>query len=394
MIAVQVQNLTKTYKLYSKPAHRLFEAILRKPMHKAFSALENISFTVNMGGTLGIIGENGAGKSTLLKILAKTLNPSSGHVWINGKVAALLELGAGFHQEFTGRQNIFLNASLLGLSEKDIKDKEEEIIAFSELQDFIDCPLKSYSSGMVVRLAFSIATCVDPDILIVDEALSVGDVRFQQKCVQKMIKFREAGKTLIFCSHSMYHVNELCSDAIWLERGKVAAMGKTNDVVSDFLNYLDTKNTSFHDQSAVTEDRAIYSEVQIKDVVVINDECGSGLAQGGNRDMVIRIDTKAKMEDFIGHVGAAIFNPEEQMVFGTSTKHSEHPPIVFVKDQCFEVRFQSVPIKRGSFKIRAYILDKEGLRIVDEFTTKPYQFSSDRPDLGYLWIEHQWKRMG
>lgn len=394
MFAVQAENLTKTYRFYNKPAHRLFEAIVRRPMHTAFSALEDVTFTVSQGATLGIVGENGAGKSTLLKILARTLNPSGGNIQINGKVAALLELGAGFHQEFTGRQNIFLNASLLGLSDTDIRDKEDEIIEFSELGDFIDRPLKTYSSGMVVRLAFSIATCVDPDILIVDEALSVGDVRFQQKCIKRMIRFREAGKTLIFCSHSMYHVNELCTESIWLDHGRVRSRGKTGKVVSEFMNFLDTRNAVSEETSPETVNKTAYSEVMVKNVLVIREEKNNDQDNSGNDDLIIRIETKALVKDFTGHVGAAIFNPDEQMIFGISTRHSGHPPVRFLDEQSFEVRLKAVPIKRGSFRIRAYILDREGLRIVDEYTTKPHQFSSDRPDLGFLRIENEWIKMG
>jgi len=394
MFAVQAENLTKTYRFYNKPAHRLFEAIVRRPMHTAFSALEDVTFTVSQGATLGIVGENGAGKSTLLKILARTLNPSGGNIQINGKVAALLELGAGFHQEFTGRQNIFLNASLLGLSDTEIRDKEDEIIEFSELGDFIDRPLKTYSSGMVVRLAFSIATCVDPDILIVDEALSVGDVRFQQKCIKRMIRFREAGKTLIFCSHSMYHVNELCAESIWLDHGRVRSRGKTGKVVSEFMNFLDTRNAVSEETSPETVNKKAYSEVMVKNVLVIKEEKNNDQDNSGNDDLIIRIETKALVKGFTGHVGAAIFNPEEQMVFGTSTRHSGHSPVRFLDKQSFEIKLVNVPIKRGSFRIKAYILDREGLRIVDEFATEPHQFSGERPDLGFLRIENQWIKIG
>lgn len=180
MYAIWAQNIHKVYKFYKKPSHRLYEAICKKKMHTAFSALSDVSFSLEHGSTLGIIGDNGSGKSTLLKILAKTLSTTQGELNIRGRVSALLELGSGFHQEFTGRQNIYLNAALMGMSEKEIKVREDEIIDFADLGEFIDRPIRSYSSGMVVRLGFSIATCVDPDILIVDEALSVGDQNFKR----------------------------------------------------------------------------------------------------------------------------------------------------------------------------------------------------------------------
>jgi len=224
--AIEARNLTKNYQVYLRPFDRLKEAVLRRPCHDLVEALTDVSFEVPEGGTLGIIGENGAGKSTLLKILAGTARQTFGQMVKRGRMAALLELGSGFHPEFSGRQNIYLNAALLGLKEKEIREREEAIIAFSELEQAIDRPVKTYSSGMYVRLAFSIATSVDPEILIIDEALSVGDQRFQQKCVDRMMNFRKANKTLIICTHSMYMINELCSHAIWLKTGICAATEK------------------------------------------------------------------------------------------------------------------------------------------------------------------------
>ena len=194
MPRVSVQNLNKDFKIYERPQDRLYEIILRKQRHQLYHVLTDISFAVPDGKSLGIIGDNGAGKSTLLKLLVGTLQPTSGDIAINGQVAALLELGAGFHPEFTGRKNIYLNAALLGVPDDNIAEMERDIIAFSELDYFIDRPVKTYSSGMYVRLAFSIATMVRPDILVIDEALSVGDMAFQKKCVQRMNEFRAAAE--------------------------------------------------------------------------------------------------------------------------------------------------------------------------------------------------------
>ena len=235
-VSIKVNDLGKRYKLYAKPSDRLMEILFRSSRHKAFMSLEQVSFEVSKGESLGIIGDNGAGKSTLLKILAGTLSPSAGTVSIQGRVAALLELGAGFHQEFTGRQNIYLNAALLGLSETEIGNREQEILDFAELGQFIDQPIKTYSSGMVVRLAFSIATSVDPDILVIDEALSVGDQYFQKKSLDRMLRFKECGKTIVFCSHSMYTVNLLCNRAIWLEQGQLREQGLSTEVTANYEN--------------------------------------------------------------------------------------------------------------------------------------------------------------
>jgi ABC-type polysaccharide/polyol phosphate transport system ATPase subunit len=238
---ITVSGLCKDFKIYDRPQDRLREIFLRRPLHRVYHVLDDISFAVAEGKSLGIIGDNGAGKSTLLKMLVGTLQPSAGEIEINGQVAALLELGAGFHPEFTGRKNIYLNASLLGVPDENIHELENDIIAFSELDYFIDRPVKTYSSGMYVRLAFSIATMVRPDILVIDEALSVGDMAFQKKCVQRMNEFRQQQKTMVFCSHSMFHVQELCDVAIWLDQGKIREIGDSDRVVGHYEHFCNSK---------------------------------------------------------------------------------------------------------------------------------------------------------
>jgi len=243
MPRITVENINKVFKIYDKPQDRLTEIILRRKKHQIFHVLRDISFAVADGVSLGIIGDNGAGKSTLLKLLVGTLQATSGKITTRGQVAALLELGAGFHPEFTGRRNIFLNASLLGVPDEDIEQLENDIIQFSELDYFIDRPVKTYSSGMFVRLAFSIATMVRPDILVIDEALSVGDMAFQKKCVQRMNEFRQERKTMVFCSHSMFHVQELCDMAIWLDKGQIREIGNSEKVVAHYEDYCNNKKS-------------------------------------------------------------------------------------------------------------------------------------------------------
>ncbi len=252
MFAIDVKSVSKTYRLYRKPSDRLKEIIFKKPLHTPFDSLSDVSFSVPFGESLGIIGDNGAGKSTILKIIAGTLSPSSGVVKAGGRVAALLELGAGFHFEFTGRENIWMNASLMGLKGNEIKAREHSIIDLSELGEFIDRPIRTYSSGMVVRLAFSIATSVDPDILIIDEALSVGDQYFQKKCIDRMIDFKNSNKTILFCSHAMFTVNQLCDRAIWFDRGKIREVGTTTHITANYENY--TRGKSDRREKSETND--------------------------------------------------------------------------------------------------------------------------------------------
>ena len=243
MPSILVNNLHKEFRIYERPQNRLWEILLRRPQHKLYHALRDISFAVPDGKSLGIIGLNGAGKSTLLKLLAGILQPTSGEIVVCGQLAALLELGAGFHPDFSGRRNIYLNASLLGLTDDNIAALEQDIIAFSELEEFIDRPVKTYSSGMYVRLAFSIATMIQPDILVIDEALSVGDMGFQRKCVERMNRFRAEQKIMVFCSHSMFHIQELCDTAIWIDKGQVRELGDSDRVVGHYEDFCSSRKT-------------------------------------------------------------------------------------------------------------------------------------------------------
>ena len=220
-IAVRVQNLTKTYKLYDRSIDRLKESLhpLRRKYHHDFYALKNVSFEIRKGETFGIIGKNGSGKSTLLKIIAGVLTPSEGHLEVRGKVSALLELGIGFNPDLTGRENIYFSGTIMGFSREEMDAKVDDILAFADIGNFINQPVKTYSSGMFVRLAFALATNVDPDILIIDEALSVGDIFFQTKCYKKFDQFQKMGKTILFVTHGLDNVIRYCHRAIVLEKG-------------------------------------------------------------------------------------------------------------------------------------------------------------------------------
>lgn len=399
MLAVEIQHLNKTFQLYSKPIQRLKEAIFRRQYHQKFVALDDVSFQVHSGETLGIVGDNGAGKSTLLKILARTLTPTSGQVKINGKVSALLELGAGFHSEFTGRQNIFLNASLQGLSEKDTKDKEDEIIDFAELGQFIDRPIKTYSSGMIVRLAFSIATCVDPDILIIDEALSVGDQYFQQKCVNRMIDFREKGKTIILCSHSMYLINELSSKAIWLDRGLIHRYDQTSKVISDYFAYQENrsqKNDIEQTEDQVAEIEETNSEssdapnVIITDILVKNEKNKLIEVIYQFQKLIIQIQTKQIRSAIRGQMAILLQTEDNMDIFGTITKSKGKNPILFENEKVVEMHIHSIPIQRGCYKFHAILGDEHALRVIHEYTSSVYNVLSEHPEYGMVHFDHYW----
>lgn len=240
---IKLKNVCKKYNLYQSPKMRLKEVldIKGRSYHNTFYALNDISLEIKKGTALGIIGTNGSGKSTLLKIICDVLTPTSGEVEVNGKIAALLELGAGFHPEYTGRENIYLNGTMMGYSREEVSKKVDSIISFAEIGEYIDQPVKTYSSGMFARLAFAVSINVDPDILIVDEALSVGDIRFQQKCFRKMHEMKE-NKTVIMVSHDLGAVSKFCDQVIWVERGNLKMIGKPVDVIKEYQSFL--SNTS------------------------------------------------------------------------------------------------------------------------------------------------------
>ena len=239
-IAISVCNVSKKFRLFISPKERLLEALhpLRKQYHHEFWALRDVSFDVRKGETLGILGRNGSGKSTILQIICSVMQATQGEIQVNGRISALLELGAGFNPEFTGRDNVILNGAIIGISRKEMLARMPEIEEFADVGQFFDQPVKTYSSGMFVRVAFAAAINVDPDILIIDEALSVGDTKFQNKCFQKFHEFREKGKTIVLVTHSMETVNRLCDYAVLLEHGRVVKMGSPNEVTNIYFDIL------------------------------------------------------------------------------------------------------------------------------------------------------------
>lgn len=235
-VVIDVRGVGKSYHMYERPSHRLWQALAgkRKSFYKDFWALRDVTFSVRRGQTVGIVGRNGSGKSTLLQMIAGTLNPTEGSISVNGRVAALLELGSGFNPEFTGRENVFLNATILGLTRIQIEQRLDNILAFADIGEFIDQPVRSYSSGMAVRLAFAVIAHVDADILIIDEALAVGDAFFSQKCMRFLRDFQKNG-TLLFVSHDAAAVTNLCENAVWLQNGLMRLSGTSQEVVEAYM---------------------------------------------------------------------------------------------------------------------------------------------------------------
>jgi len=255
--AVHFQSVSKSYAIYDSPGDRLKELLspLRRKHHKEFWALHDVSFSVERGETFCIVGENGSGKSTLLQIVAGILQPSGGAFEVNGRVSALLELGAGFNPEFSGRDNVYLNGSILGLTTRQIDQRYRDIENFAEIGEFIDQPVKTYSSGMVVRLAFAVAINVDPEILLVDEALAVGDIYFRQRCMRKVHELRARGITILFVSHAVSDVKAIGDTVLWLDHGRVVEVGEPDRVVARYLAAMSQKDSAYRQLRAAGEEK-------------------------------------------------------------------------------------------------------------------------------------------
>ena len=317
---ISVQNISKTFKLYRKPSERLREIIFRQCRHKKFDAVKDLSFTVPGGQTLGLIGKNGAGKSTVLKLLTGILIPDTGTVHISGKITGLLELGTGFNHEFSGIDNIIHNATYLGLSRPEINRKLETIIAFTELGDFIHEPLKTYSSGMIMRLAFSVAIHAEPNAFVVDEALSVGDAYFQQKCMQKIREFKADGGSIVFVSHDMNAVKILCDKAILLDHGTAIDYGEPETIINAYNYHIARRSKGDDDVRAGRSPNGYGTLEVLIESVTLNDAHQNEtqiLVSGQPADIVISIKGQASMEDLT--LGIAIRDRFGQDIYGTNS---------------------------------------------------------------------------
>lgn len=319
---IEAHRLSKHFRFYAQPSDRLKEIITRKPRHRRHTALDDISFQVANGETLGILGRNGAGKSTLLKILTGVLMPDSGSFHLEGRITGLLELGTGFDANLTGAQNIRANGLLLGMTSQQIEERRQAIIEFSELGGFIDEPLRTYSSGMVMRLAFSIGIHADPSCFVIDEALSVGDAHFQQKCMRRIREFRAQGGSIIFVSHDMNAIKMLCDKVIVLEGGHVVFNGEP-EAGANFYNRLLAEDTELADEGLET---AYYGtgEVKVAQCTLCGrDSGGSSLASGETAEILVDLESYTDLDDIT--VGLMIRDRFGQDIFGTNTWYLDQP---------------------------------------------------------------------
>jgi lipopolysaccharide transport system ATP-binding protein len=387
---VQAEGLTKVYRSYATPWDRLLEGVTRRPRHRELRALEDVSFTLPRGEGLALIGENGAGKSTLLKILAGITAPTSGAFRVSGKIASILELGSGFHPEFTGRQNIVLNAAMLGLSQEELRRKMPDIVSFSELGDFIDQPVKTYSTGMAMRLGFSIATQVEPDVLIIDEALSVGDGYFQKKCMDRLRRFVAGGGTLLFCSHAMYYVSAFRQRALWLRHGRAEALGPTEEVVREYENFLVAKSAQAAQAGESAPASPPSSSLPARIASARLPEGETLYAQGDPWELEVAWESEDPRLAF--HLGVGINRADGVEVCSFATHLDGLAPVSGARSYSARLAIPSLPLVKGEFTLYIFLLDEEGLHIYDQrVIPASFQVRSPAYVFGLVRVEHAWE---
>jgi lipopolysaccharide transport system ATP-binding protein len=391
-IAVRSQELTKQYDIYPRPADRLLEMITRRARHTVFPALQDVTFEVDKGEAIGIVGQNGAGKSTLLKLLCGVTRPTSGKIESFGTIASILELGTGFHPEFSGRDNASLNAAILGLSPAEVKRKLPSILEFSELGTFLDRPVKTYSSGMYMRLAFSVAVNVDPDILVIDEALAVGDGHFQKKCVDRIREFQAQGRTIVFCSHALYHVTAICRRTLWLDHGSVMRYGPTLDVVSDYESFLLQRDRALPSTEVESERERPFSPVRFRDIVVC-DRSGSprDLFERGE-DIQFRARVHSDNPSQPIHVILGVHRSADDLqCFAVGTHADGIEPLCGRNEYEFSVDLKHVPLNRGEYSIIAFVGDENAITVFDRRDVRPaFSITADRYEIGLISLDHRW----
>ena len=395
---IDIKNLTKKYALYAKPKDRLKEALnpFRKSYHEDFYALNNLNIEVAKGETVGFIGENGSGKSTLLKIITGVLTQTSGEIKIDGKISALLELGSGFNPEYSGYENIYLNGMVLGFSREQIDDMVDDIITFADIGDHINQPVKTYSSGMFVRLAFAVAINVDPDILIVDEALAVGDLEFQLKCMEKFTEFRNSNKTILFVSHDINSIRRFCDRVYWLKNGEIVDEGDTMEVTEQYDNFLKKKSlTSIDREKTSIEERSSTDIVEIIKAELLDERLNSVEMVKQDSALIVRVIYDVKNVNIKNPVlGIAIRTVDNRYVCGLNTL-LDKVQIPWKKGKnIFYLRYDKIGLLSGE-----YYFD---VAVFEENATVPLVYQTKYMNMfitgkyigeGIVVLEHQWKEI-
>jgi len=385
---VRLEGVTKDYPKVSTSGDRLrtLAALLfRSGNLPHFRALDDVSLEVLRGHSVGIIGENGAGKSTLLKVIAGVVRPTKGTREVQGRIGALLELGSGFHPEYTGRENIHLSSALMGLTREETRAKLESIIEFADIGEHIDEPVKHYSSGMVVRLGFAVATSFAPDMLITDEVLAVGDESFQKKCIAWLERYLADGGTLLLCSHSMFHIQTLCSTALWLHHGKARMAGNAFDVTREYLTYHQEKDAKEKagGRASVTEGPRLVDAWT---------ENASGARESTFRqgDTMVLRGVASEPDDRPPVLLFGVVRADGTPVFGSHSNERGYVPARVERTKFgFAVRFDALALLPGKYNLRVHALDAEGLRLHDTLE-RDFVVTGASRDYGVVELEHEW----
>lgn len=383
-IAIKVSNISKVYKIFDKPTHRFRQFFSKLKFYKEFKALQNVSLQIPKGTTIGIVGNNGSGKSTLLQIICGTLFPTSGNVTVNGKISALLELGTGFNNEFTGLENVYLSAAVAGLSKKEIDKQFDSILEFSELGNFINQPVKTYSSGMYIRLAFSVAIHVNPDILIIDEALAVGDISFQMKCLEKIEEFRKKNKTIVFVSHSLEQVKRFCNYSYWIEDGKIRLHGETNYVCDQYRSSMfnSSKSANTKKINKFNNDKpAIITSVSL-----------SGEKLKLSDDLIVNINYKILNESIPNFLlGVALKDSNRTYIFGPNTYLDKFKIPNKKGEHSIRYIIEKIPLISGRYYIDVGLFTNAGIVNVDYLNdVKFFDVISKYNCEGIVRMNHKW----
>lgn len=392
--SVLVAGISKRYPLFSRRRDRLLALAGAAGRLDYKSAVEDVSFALSEGEAFAVIGENGSGKSSLLRVIAGISVPDSGTLRVAQPVAAILELGLGFHPEFTGRENARLYGTLIGLDAASLDERLESIIAFADIGAYIDLPLRTYSSGMAARLAFAVATHVDARVLVVDEALAVGDAAFQKKCVDRMIRFKEQGNTVLFCSHVMYLVTSFCERALWLRDGRVERIGRVDEVVEAYETYLMQR----HKRSITTEGHEAGPAVgggqvaRLRRMSIEGPDGRSGAALEPGQGVTVTVEVETVDPSTRFHVGVAFEAADGRCVFAAGTHYDGLPPLTGKSEHRARLHVASLPLTSGSYLVSGFLLDDSGVAAYDQVALQGalrIEGSTWTPSM--LRLDHEWE---
>lgn len=398
-LPLRLQGVSKEYRLYDSPRARLKALLTGRALHRSHWALRDVSLQLQRGQCLGVVGSNGAGKSTLLKLVTGTLQPTSGQVARHGRVTAILELGTGFHPDFTGRENLYFGGSLIGIGREEMAALESRVLAFADIGEAIDRPVKTYSSGMTVRLAFALVTAVEPDLLIIDEALAVGDQHFQKKCIDRIRDFRENGCTILFCSHSLYHVRHLCDAALWLDQGRVMELGATEPVLAAYEKFA--RLLGERPPQTPPPDAAPPPAARSKgdhEAAILSCEIADLLDHGKDkppllqsRDLAVTITVRGKGDE---HPNIGLMLEQDHGVgITTLNTREDGAQAQPVGERLWRVTLTlpDLPLHTGDYVVSVYLADTTGLVIYDQwFQFRVFRFVAPTLLPGLVRLPHHW----